>query len=139
MFEVKVTIGCPDLVLAATALAKALHPATQITPDIDTGNPASMVTAQTAPASVTPPTAVPTTTTAQAPSAPVAQPQPPVTAAPTYTLDLLANAGAVLARQGKTTELQALLPKYGVASISELAPDLYGAFATDLRGLGAQI
>ena len=35
--------------------------------------------------------------------------------------------------------LLALLAKYGVQAVTQLKPEQYGAFATELRGLGAQI
>lgn len=151
MFEVKVTVNAPDLIMAATVFAKALRPDTQAAPapvvtlDPQQGTLAvstDVATATAAAATAAARTAVPTapTPTNQPPaSAPLAQPQAPATATPAYDLYQLANAGAVLTRQGKVAELQALLPKYGVATISELDPSLYGAFATDLRGLGAQI
>ena len=64
--------------------------------------------------------------------------QPPA-AAPTYTLDQLAKAGATLAQSGKMEQALALLAKYGVQTISQLKPEQYGAFATELRALGAQV
>lgn len=148
MFEVKVTVNIPDLVMAATVFAKALRPDTQAAPaptvviDPQQGTlavSADVATAATTAASLAAVPIAPTPTEQPSAPAPVAQPQAPATAAPTYDLNQLANAGAVLTRQGKVAELQALLPKYGVATISELDPSLYGAFATDLRGLGAQI
>jgi len=62
----------------------------------------------------------------------------PVAAAPAYTLEQLSRAGAALL-PGKMTEVQALLAKYGVKSAHELPVEYYGAFATDLRLLGANI
>ena len=62
----------------------------------------------------------------------------PVTA-PTYTLDQIAKAGANLVDAGKMEQLLALLTKYGVQAVTQLTPDQYGAFATELRALGAQI
>ena len=61
------------------------------------------------------------------------------TAAPSYTLDQLAQAGAALAQSGKTEQAVALLARYGVQSISQLPPEQYGAFATELRALGTPI
>lgn len=61
------------------------------------------------------------------------------TAAPTYTLDALARAGAALAQAGKMNEALAVLAKYGVQSVNQLKPEQYGAFAVELRALGAQI
>ena len=40
---------------------------------------------------------------------------------------------------GNEYELLALLTKYGVQAVTQLTPDQYGAFATELRALGAQI
>ena len=71
--------------------------------------------------------------------APVAAPAAVPTAAPTYTLDALARAGAALAQAGKMQEALALLAKYGVQTVNQLKPEQYGAFATELRALGAQI
>ena len=46
---------------------------------------------------------------------------------------------APLMDAGKLTELQALMQKYGVRSMMEIAPERYGELATDLRALGARI
>lgn len=105
---------------------------------------------------VTPPVAAPVppaaplaTTMPPAPAAaPAAPPAPapapaapavPVTTAPTYTLDQIAKAGASLVDAGKMEPLLALLSRYGVQAVTQLAPGHYGAFATELRALGAQI
>ena len=105
---------------------------------------------------VTPPVAAPVppaaplaTTMPPAPAAaPAAPPAPapapaapavPVTTAPTYTLDQIAKAGASLVDAGKMEPLLALLSRYGVQAVTQLAPEHYGAFATELRALGAQI
>lgn len=61
------------------------------------------------------------------------------TAAPTYTLDALARAGAALAQSGKMQEAIAVLTKYGVQTVNQLKPEQYGAVAAELRALGAQI
>jgi hypothetical protein len=64
----------------------------------------------------------------------------PVAAAPVYTLEQLAHAGAYLGSIGKLNDCQSLLNnKYGVPSLYNLPPDRYGEMATDLRTLGAQI
>lgn len=102
-----------------------------------------------APAAVNPTVGVPCATpqTPIAPPVPTAAvPQPPAapaaavpTAAPTYTLDAIAHAGAALAQAGKMQDAVNLLAKYGVQSVNQLKPEQYGAFATELRALGAQI
>ena len=85
--------------------------------------------------------------------APVQQPvaQTPVTevqqsaAIPTshvaqaYTVEQLQMAMAPLVDAGKMEEIRALLNSFGVPSIMDLQPDQYGALATALRGMGAQI
>ena len=79
------------------------------------------------------------------PPAPPPPPPPPagppgaLTTAPTYTLDQIAKAGASLVDAGKMEPLLALLSRYGVQAVTQLAPEHYGAFATELRALGAQI
>lgn len=102
----------------------------------------SVTPAPISPASSNPaPAANPAPVTAPEPAAPTASAVPAAvpTAAPTYTLDALARAGAALAQAGKMQEALALLAKYGVQTINQLKPEQYGAFATELRALGAQI
>lgn len=76
-----------------------------------------------------------------APTFPAASsPAPAIpTAAPTYTLEALARAGAALAQAGKMDEALALLARYGVQTVNQLKPEQYGSFATELRALGAQV
>ena len=69
--------------------------------------------------------------------APAAQAVP--TAAPQYTLDMIAKAGTALIDAGKMAELSALLAKYGVEALTTLDPAHYGAFAAELRAMGASI
>lgn len=109
------------------------------------GAPLSATPAQS-PAPVTFGNAVPVVPTApaqQAPVAPVAPAQPAApavpTAAPQYTLEMIATAGSALIDAGKLDQLMALLGKYGVDSLTNLAPENYGAIAQELRALGARI
>lgn len=68
------------------------------------------------------------------------QPQQTVqTTQATYTLDDLARAAMALMDAGRQPELQQLLGKFGVESLPQLPKEHYGAFATELRGMGAQI
>lgn len=69
----------------------------------------------------------------------VPAPTVPVTTAPAYTMDQISKAGASLVDAGKMEQLLALLGKYGIQAITQLQPDQYGVFATELRTLGAQI
>lgn len=159
MMEMKIKIDVPELVAAVEKLAAAIDKnALNITVpnegtlnfNMPAGNapvaptaPATpaVPTTPVAPAPTTPPVAsapaaVPTANPA-APTAPAA-PSVPVTA-PTYTLDQIAKAGASLVDAGKMEQLLGLLTKYGVQAVTQLNPDQYGAFATELRALGAQI
>ena len=89
--------------------------------------PVQTIPAQTAPVQTSPiqtapvQTAVPTSTVA-------------------YTMDDLARAGMSLMDCGKQAELQKLLKEgFGVDALPQLPKEQYGAFATALRGMGAQI
>ena len=145
MMEMKIKIDVPELVAAVEKLAAAIDKAAlnitvpnegTLNFNMPTGNaPVAPAPVQTAPAP------------APAPAAPLVTPMPtaaapapavPVTA-PTYTLDQIAKAGANLVDAGKMEQLLALLTKYGVQAVTQLTPDQYGAFATELRALGAQI
>lgn len=115
------------------AMAAETHPDMDaVAPKAEASAPAPAVTASPAPA--------PTPTPAPAPKAP----EPPVSAVPTapakeYSLDELLTATAPLMDAGKISELQALMQKYGVASMMEIPKERYGELATDLRALGARI
>lgn len=68
----------------------------------------------------------------------------PQTAVPTeaksYTADELQKAAIALMDKGVSMDdIAALLGKHGVSSLPELTPDKFGAFALDLRQLGADI
>lgn len=144
MMEMKIKIDVPELVAAVEKLAAAIDKtALNITvPNEGTLNfnmPAG--NAPVAPAPVqTAPTPAPVAAPPVTPMPTAAAPAPavPVTA-PTYTLDQIAKAGANLVDAGKMEQLLALLTKYGVQAVTQLTPDQYGAFATELRALGAQI
>lgn len=88
---------------------------------------------------VTPVVPVPTQTPVVQ-SVPTALVQAPVpTTSVTYTPDDLARAAFALMDSGRQQELIGLLQQFGVNAIPELKPEQYGAFATALRGMGAQI
>lgn len=154
MLEMKIKIEADVAVLKAidkltTALEKN---AVNISVSQDTPAPVAPVATPVTPAPVPPVTMPPATvvptqpTPAPAPAAPAqtvapTNPAPtvPVTTAPTYTLDQIAKAGASLVDAGKMEQLLALLAKYGVQAVTQLQPDQYGVFATELRTLGAQL
>lgn len=99
--------------------------------------------AQPSPAPV-PVTPVPVAQPAASP-APVAQPvpAPAPAAAPTtaraFRFEDIQLAATSLCDTGKRAEVLALLAKYGIQALSALPAEQYGAFATELRGLGAKI
>ena len=86
---------------------------------------------------VTPVVPVPTQTSVVQSVPPVQRPVP--TTSVTYTPDDLARAAFALMDSGRQQELIGLLQQFGVNAIPELKPEQYGAFATALRGMGAQI
>lgn len=80
----------------------------------------------------------------QTQAAPVTPPAtPPVapvqTSAPSYTMDDLTKAAVMLMDSGRQADLLNLLAQFGVEALPALPQEQYGAFATALRGLGAQI
>ena len=84
--------------------------------------------------------AVPVQTTpvqTAAPAQPVMSPVP--TTERTYSLDELANAAMTLMDKGMQNQLQELLASYGVEALPALPREMYGNFATALRGMGANI
>lgn len=99
--------------------------------------PAAVSVAAPVPAAAPVPVAIPSPMPAPAPAAvPAAV---PIAAAPGYTSEQLSRAGAALVDAGKRDQLVALLLQHGVQALTQLDPAQYGAFATELRGLGAQI
>ena len=80
---------------------------------------------------------------AQQAAAPVTPPAQQAAAVPvsatSYSMEDLAHAAMALMDGGKQAGLQALLAKFGVESLPQLPPAHYGAFATEMREMGAQI
>lgn len=119
-------------------------PTLSVVPPVQSvGMPAPVMTA-TAPALAVvhspAPQAAPVMQAAPAPvmqAAPVAQAVP--TAVQSYTMDQLAVAGTQLIDAGRMAELQGLLAAFGVQALTQLPKEQYGAFATQLRAMGAKI
>lgn len=91
--------------------------------------PAPQVTAAPQPAQIPP-------VQAMTQSTPVTQVQ---TSTPSYTLDDISRAATTLMDAGRQGELIGLLKQFGIATLPDLPKEQYGAFATALRGMGAQI
>jgi hypothetical protein len=70
---------------------------------------------------------------------PAAQAATVPTSAQTYTMEQLAVAATQLVDAGRRTELLELLSSFGVQALTALPKEQYGAFATQLRALGAKI
>lgn len=142
MFEIRVTIACPDLLAAAKLLAKNSIPEAVEAP----AAPAVESTAAPMLAPAPTPVSTPAMPTTDAPvntanPAPTAASVVPLSQGPTYTLAQIAKAGADLISQnpGLMPQVNALLAQYGVQAVTDVKPEHYGAFATALRGLGAKI
>lgn len=154
MFEINVTVNAPELAEALNNLAAALkgaklEPAASKTgkadkpapvPPADYMPPADTAPAPAAPAPAVTPAPAPAPAPVQAPVTPAPVPAPvPVAPAPTYNRDQIMTAGAALIDAGKINELMGLLNSFGVQAVTQLKQDQLGAFATELRKLGAQI
>ena len=151
MLEIKVTVVIPGMPEAINNLAQALtnsnapaHPRTVQNISIETTQAAPKAVAEQ-------PVVVPQTNTETTPepitaestpavqTAPIAPAPTPVTNAKKYTREEIAKAGSALVTQNKMPELLALLQKHGVASVAQLKPEQYDAFAADLIALGAAL
>ena len=131
MFEINVTVNAPELAEALNNLAAALKGAKP--------EPAASKAGKAdKPAPVPPADYMPPADTAPAPATPAPAPVP-VAPAPTYNRDQIMTAGASLIDAGKINELMGLLNSFGVQAVTQLKQDQLGAFATELRKLGAQI
>lgn len=126
--EREITVRGPMLQTPAPAQTVAQ----QVPPPVQ--QPLATVTVPTQPP-VTAPTPPPVT---QPMPIPVTPPVVPTTAA-SYTPDDLAKAAMTLMDAGRQGELMQLLASFGVESLPALPQTQYGAFATALRGMGAQI
>lgn len=141
MSNIVIEIKAPELANALQALAAAIAGRQTDKPSCPVPEPKSSAPVP-APKPVPAP-AVPVSVAAPAaPAAPVpaVPPQPVVpTSAPQYTYEMLFNAAAALMGQNKGPQLQQLLVKYGIQRLPDLPPEQYGAYATDLRALGAKL
>ena len=150
--EIKVTIEAPELAKAINNLAAALSKVEIAKPVESKISPAPKpIENATVPApktvesksaepikqaeSIPPAIAAPTTK----PIAAVPVTAVPVAEAPQYTVKQLMDAGAVLLDAGKINDLKNLLSSFGVEAVTHLKPEQFGAFATGLRKLGAEI
>lgn len=123
-----VSVPAPKPDGQASLPAPAAPAAVPVKPPRATAGPGPAVPRQPVPTPAVPTAPAPVTPAAAVP-----------TAARTYTADELAKAAMTLMDAGKQMELIQLLASFGVNSIPALLPEQMGAFATALRGMGAQI
>lgn len=98
---------------------------TQPAPVRTTGQPVAPVTTYAAPTAT--------------PGNPAPQSAAPTAPAPAYSLDDLARAASTLMDAGKQQQLMGLLGQFNIQRLDALPKEQYGAFATALRQMGAQI
>ena len=124
MFEAKITIDAPEIATALNNLAQAIN-------NLTTKQPQNVEPAEVAQTPVAP----------VAEAAKATQPEVVAQAKPekTYTADDLSRAGAALIDQGKMPQLIEILKKHGVQAITQLKPEQYGAVATELNAIGANL
>lgn len=120
-------------------------------PEANTGAAATVQAPQAPVPSMTPPAQPaapvmtppmqPATQPAPAPQTPPAQPAAVPTTEHTYTAEELQTAAVLMVDKdpGMMAHIQELLQQFGVSALPELPAEKYGAFATALRGMGAQI
>ena len=63
----------------------------------------------------------------------------PLANAPQFSIEQIMTAGAALMDAGKVDDLLNLLHSFGVQAVMDLKPEQLGAFATEMRKLGATI
>jgi len=150
--DITITINSPDLVAAASVIASAiLDSHTGSKPEVSNPPPVTQPVPETfvqehqidkpqsAPAKPAPaptPAPMPNLT---APTTPAPTPTP---AKPKYTFDQICRtAGAMIdSDPNARTKLKELCARnYGIASLKDLKPEMYDAFAADLQLMGAQI
>lgn len=151
--NITVTVNAPELAAAIQALAQSLtgnQLSAPVAAQQAVSTPAfNIPVQQPAPASqqiAVPPTqpypdqqaagvppTVPTSGAAPVPGA------VPTAGAPTYTMDQLAVAATQLVDAGRQAEIVQLLASFGVQALTALPKEHYGAFATQLRAMGAKI
>ena len=118
----------------AVQAAPVPAPAAQPSPALAPVTPVPVAQPAAAPAPVAQPAPAPVAQPAPAP-APAAAP----TTARAFRFEDIQLAATSLCDTGKRAEVLELLTKYGIQALSALPAEQYGAFATELRGLGAKI
>ena len=132
--ETAITQGVAGIITALDRLTAAVREQTNAvtggneTPTMEIAPPAPVAAPAPAPVQI-PPVA----------AGPAPEPQAVAPTGLTYTLEQISNAAAPLMDAGRIQDLFNLLQKFGVQAVTQLKPELYGQFATELRALGAKI
>ncbi len=149
MPNIRMIFECDSIAQLIAELTQQLESLSGIAP----GNNTELVAAENktmqyappAPVQSNPEVIAPVAAPAIQPAATVAPPPAPIqsavpTAAVAHTLDQLIEAVSPIARDtAKIPQLQSLLNKYGATGMMELPVEAYGAFAADIRAMGARI
>lgn len=132
----KVSVSLGEKEVPAQTQSIPVTPVAPVTPITPVQSAPVTPVAQPAPAT-------PVQTTPAEQTVPVTPVQPATSPVPTtertYSLDELANAAMTLMDKGMQNQLQELLVSYGVEALPALPREMYGNFATALRGMGANI
>lgn len=140
MLEINVNIACPDILKACDRIAELLHVGASHTEPVPAPVPVQPTPAVSTPVPVPAPVVAPSPAVAHVTTAaPVAA--APVAAAPSYTVAQVAKAGADLmsANPALQPALVDLIHRYGAQTVQDIPQDKLGAFATELRQMGAKI
>ena len=114
-----VPVRMPENISNSDAVNQFINGQTPTAPPVQPQTPQAPPAQAPQPVSTTPPAQVPTT-------------------APSYDVQKLAVAAMQLKDAGRIGEIQELLTKYGVATIMQLKPEQYDAFAQDLISKGVK-
>lgn len=137
--EITIRMNADEMMDAAARglleeLARCGKKESQLEPIAEQGQP------DITPAQVTQATPAQTAVPVEAPAAPVQDiPAAVPTLQVTYTQEDLALAATQLVDAGKLQQIQELLAKFGVQALTLLPKEQYGAFAAELRNMGAKI
>lgn len=136
MLKVEFQFQTPEEATAAIQAVSALTNGTSALAPTPVAQQPTSAPVTPPPVAVAPTLAAQPTPAEPAPAPPAAV---PVAAAPAFTREQIMTAGAALIDAGKRNELMGLLNTFGVQAVTQLKREQLGAFATELRKLGAQI
>lgn len=147
LVEVKILIVAPELTSAINNLVAAINSKASQAQSVSASQSGVSAPVTVAPsvssatqiqaASAQP--SIPVTPAASVPQPAIPVASVPLANAPQFTVDQIMAAGATLMDAGKVDDLLNLLHSFGVQAVMDLKPEQLGAFATEMRKLGAAI